>query len=789
MWPKLDSLERMQAIDPKSFVMLPFFHFDVATWRAQRDAIINCAQKLEIGPTVIVRSCAKCEDQEALEPPGFFESVMCVPLDDRSRLECAIDKVIQSYSRRLGAPADQLEHKVIVQQELVAPELCGVCHVGSFDSDYIYVDFNDDSGHTNAVTAGLRTKRVSLAPCLDKLSERWRSISNAARQVASHFERPLFIEFAVSRDGQAAIFQVRRDRRKTKSRLAEKPPASAFSCRLLTRAASRLAKLGPLSVMADWNPAEMLGFNPKPLDISLYQRLLTNGAWAEGRAAAGWQKPKDSSLMVVFGGRPYIKLATSIESLLPSGLTPDLTDRLVADRLDFLHDNPELHDKIEFRVMWSARAFDGKRVSADLVERGFSKVDVEMLLESLGSVTRNAFVQLDGWRAQDLRELEKLNAQRDVLAATNWDKIDPPSAAKILRAALRVCRRCGTQPFARQARLAFMLRYIVNYFVRESAALADQVDTWFRGINTVTRRLSDDIGRLTVGKMSRAEFDGRYGHLRPGAYDLESARYDEIVDFPAGAIPADDRVEYGVAAKPLGDCTLAALLQDIAPSYEEHRFWHTCGETFRAREEIKFRFTALLSDVLRALSRLGAISQLENSMLRQLTIEEILSVFTRSAKWFDVHKLVMPTLNRKAIESQESAALVLPELVFDTLDLFVVPTIDARPTFIGSARVEAPLKMLRSGWDEHSDQLAGRIVAIRSPDPGYDWIFGQGIAGLLTEYGGEFSHMALRCAEFGIPAAIGCGQQILEKASSAERVTLHCKAQEIWADGRRICSQ
>ena len=40
--------------------------------------------------------------------------------------------------------------------------------------------------------------------------------------------------------------------------------------------------------------------------------------------------------------------------------------------------------------------------------------------------------------------------------------------------------------------------------------------------------------------------------------------------------------------------------------------------------------------------------------------------------------------------------------------------------------------------------------------------FSHNIAGLITQYGGTNSHMAIRCAELGIPAAIGIGDKRYE---------------------------
>ena len=63
--------------------------------------------------------------------------------------------------------------------------------------------------------------------------------------------------------------------------------------------------------------------------------------------------------------------------------------------------------------------------------------------------------------------------------------------------------------------------------------------------------------------------------------------------------------------------------------------------------------------------------------------------------------------------------------------------------------------------------------------PGFDWIFAQEIGGLVTCYGGAASHMAIRCAEFGVPAAIGCGKKIYGHVSGLARVTLDAKAGRI----------
>ena len=71
------------------------------------------------------------------------------------------------------------------------------------------------------------------------------------------------------------------------------------------------------------------------------------------------------------------------------------------------------------------------------------------------------------------------------------------------------------------------------------------------------------------------------------------------------------------------------------------------------------------------------------------------------------------------------------------------------------------------------------MVVVENADPGYDWIFARAIAGLITMFGGANSHMAIRCAEFGLPAAIGCGEQLFGRVASRKVVEINCAEKRV----------
>ena len=101
-------------------------------------------------------------------------------------------------------------------------------------------------------------------------------------------------------------------------------------------------------------------------------------------------------------------------------------------------------------------------------------------------------------------------------------------------------------------------------------------------------------------------------------------------------------------------------------------------------------------------------------------------------------------------------AVELPPLLCNIIDFKVFQYPATQPNYIGSTIIRA--KCLDIVNADPKAELSGFIVMIPQADPGYDWLFGRGIVGLVTLYGGANSHMAIRAAEFGLSAVIGLGE-------------------------------
>ena len=206
-------------------------------------------------------------------------------------------------------------------------------------------------------------------------------------------------------------------------------------------------------------------------------------------------------------------------------------------------------------------------------------------------------------------------------------------------------------------------------------------------------------------------------------------------------------------------------------------------ETTKLRESFKFEFTKNLSFALELLVDVGEELGFDRAKLSHLSIESLMCV-TPSTGIADIVDLWSSQINGKFQSDIIYDYVTLPSLIFNEKDFEVIHSYTTRPNFITNSLIKGELINLDSLTDDNYDRVSGRIVLLEKADPGYDWIFSKRIAGLITRFGGAASHMAIRCAEFGIPAAIGCGETIYKELKVKYIVELNCGEKTISSVGK-----
>ena len=156
----------------------------------------------------------------------------------------------------------------------------------------------------------------------------------------------------------------------------------------------------------------------------------------------------------------YIDVRLSFNSFIPADLDEGLAGRLVDYYINRLLSEPNLHDKVEFEIVFSCYTLDLNERLERLAEAGFTKNERKAIASSLQQLTNRIVHPMDGLWKSDAAKLDILGARREKLQASN---INPLERVYWL---LEDAKRYGTLPFAGLARAGFvavqMLKSLVN---------------------------------------------------------------------------------------------------------------------------------------------------------------------------------------------------------------------------------------------------------------------------------------------------------------------------------------
>lgn len=195
-------------------------------------------------------------------------------------------------------------------------------------------------------------------------------------------------------------------------------------------------------------------------------------------------------------------------------------------------------------------------------------------------------------------------------------------------------------------------------------------------------------------------------------------------------------------------------------------------QAIEGREYAKFVFSRNLSAAMEALTEWGACHDLDRDTLADLPLEELLALRNSTPATNNSIKRLRQYADDEKKARQLAMACELPPLLTKPVDFDAFVIGADRPNFIGQSSITTECIDLSKYSAGSFPNVTDRIVLIPQADPGYDWLFGQGISGLVTLYGGANSHMAIRAAEFSLPAAIGVGEQRYRVLAQAQVLEL-----------------
>ncbi len=778
---KAETLSVLRAYDE---LHIPeFFVFSYAEWRSGQDRILR--QAAGFAPSLVaVRSSCLREDGADQSGAGAFTSKLNVSAEDPDALRAAVCSVFDSYGDI--SPGDQ----AFIQRMVPDVRVSGVImtRVPASGAPYYTVNYDDESGKTDTVTGGTGVSKtvyiVKSARESDFDSKRLSFYVSLARTVERICENDaLDLEFCQDGAGVVHLLQVRPLCTKAHWITAVDNLvhdnigfAKKFVAKRMLPATGLYGSHTILGVMPDWNPAEMIGVTPRPLAASLYRELITRDVWREARARMGYRELPPVELMVLIGGRPFIDVRASFNSFLPRQLDASTGEALIAAWLQRLDQNPHLHDKVEFEVAQTAFDFCFEQdledrcpgVLASDRRRGFAERLRWLTLECLDSGP-------DGTLSNAFAAIEELRRRQSGVPLPRRDQLSPDDHCGILsfvEMLLDECRKYGTLPFSVIARHAFIAESLLKTAVRRGALEPERLAAFKNSIQTVAGEMAHAVRAVSQGNMTPQLFMERYGHLRPGSYDILSPRYVDRIGFwgnaPSAFEPEISSFAFTASERhALTKLLLEAKFTGVSVEHVERY----ARLAIAGRENAKFVFSRHLSDILEYLGAWGFGLGLSDDALSFLSVQDILSGNMQTILCDErEHYAHLSSRGRTLFDLARS--LKLGYIIRSERDVSVVPQHRSAPNFVGNVDIEKKVAVLSATG--HCDvELTDCIVCIENADPGFDWIFTRNIAGLVTMFGGVNSHMAIRCAEYGLPAAIGIGEQLFMQISAAPRCRLN----------------
>ena len=750
------------------------YYFKVLDYKNNRKKFISLIQK-RFKSLIAIRSSNKFEDSTKSSNAGKFVSVLNIDSQNVYELEKNIEKVIKSY-RNFFHP----ENQVLIQEMVNNVKISGVCTTCDLENYYPSYQINYFIGKdTSAVTSGKpNTQKITFLDNNLYLipDKKFRKLIYIVRQIKTKiYNKHIDVEFAINKKNKIIILQVRPLIQYKTSKISH--DTAKFAMTSLGKKISRLNKKNYnllrkesfYSVMSDWNPAEMIGLKPKPLALSLYKELITNKVWAQSRFEYGYKDLRSHQLMNTFLGTPYIDLRVDFNSWIPKDLPHNISKKLVNYYLKIFKNNKEFHDKIEFKIIFSCYTLDTKKKIKVLLKHGFTKKELAVIISSLKKITRITFGKL----SSEINLINKLIDRQKKIKKFGDDYI-----AKIYWL-IEDCKKFGTLPFSGLARCGFVSVEILDSLLNKKIITLRDKENFMKSIETITSQIQKDYSK------EKKVFLSKYGHLRPNTYEINSLNYKDGYDIYFKKQSHKNKIirnkKYSFKFSTNQVKKIKSFLKNEKFNFTFDQFEYFLKKSIQLREYSKFIFTKNIDLLFNNLKLFAKKFGLKETDLTYLKISKILDMNYNYTTFKNIPDLKKDILNNK-IEYDYNNLLKMPEVLLGKKDLFFNKE-KSNSNFIGTSTAFGKTMYLNKFKPNIN---YNRIVCINNADPGFDFIFTKKISGLITKFGGVNSHMAIRCAELGIPAVIGVGENLFNQIIKSPLATIDCQRKNIILNGKYI---
>jgi phosphohistidine swiveling domain-containing protein len=749
------SLKLKKSLIPKIYII------KFSDYKIKKNEILKNIKNKFLNSKIAIRSSFDNEDTEKKSNAGKYKSFLNI---DSSNIKNIDSKIIQLI--KLKKIFKKKEH-FFVQKMTNNVSFSGVVLTRNLEDYSRCININYYNGNnTEAVTSGkfktktliyIENKKYPIPVKFEKLYLSIKEIIKFTKCI------DLDIEFAVGKNNKIYILQVR------KLIVPKKNKQNYYNSNIhLNRLEKKINKLKAkhhdllgnttfFGNMPDWNPAEIIGTKPRPLALSLYQELITDHIWSKNRVDYGYRDLSQFHLMTTFFGSPYIDVRIDFNSWLPSNINNNISKKIINYYLKKFSSKKSVHDKIEFEILFTCATFSTYERIKKKLKKILNQKEINTFYNSLKQININALEQ----KNKDIKLIEELKNRQIIIQKSKLYEIDK------IYWLIEDCKKYGTLPFAGLARSAFIAIELLNSLKEKNIISQNEKSNFLTNIKTITSEMKNDLINL-----KKNDFINKYGHLRPGTYDINSKNYAQGFKKYFNKI---SNYEKNTSKKIDFTKKIQKPLKKLGIYKNTNDFLKFIDDAIKQREYSKFIFTKSIDLIFKNLTNFGKKYNISNEDLSYVKIQKILDMYFNLSNYPTISNLKRHIKENKK-EYLENKIINLPDVIKSPRDLYVRIKESEKINFISNKNVIAKVIV----YDKNKvDNKYNGIVCIENADPGYDFLFNKKIKGLITKYGGLNSHMSIRCSELNLPALIGVGEKNFNDITKYKMLKIDCISKKI----------
>ena len=778
---KSQNLEILINFKLRKSVIPNFISFTVEQWHNNKDLIIRQVC-FKLKKKISIRSSYILEDNQFSSMAGEFEGFSDLKNNSKNIIKFT-KKLINQYKKKSKNKKYYFQSEILFQNYIGNPLISGVVTNKCLKdgTDYYVINYDDETKNTNSVTSGgeksTRVLNIYKNNTIGIRSSNFKKIVDAVKEIENKIpSTPVDIEFAINKENIVNIFQIRPISTFRKWKFVSSQKFKNYlkiNQKKFIKILNKNKYYGDLPIfglMPDWNPAEMIGYQPNQLSYSLYEEVITEKSWSLARNQMGY-KNVNQPLMYSFAGKPYIDTRLSYNSLIPLEINNKIRNKLIYHWSQTLLNKPYLHDKIEFEIIDGS--FDANLEKK--IKEKYKFLSSNEKIQYFKILKKFTYDQIIDFEENFLLlddKLKLLESERIKFIKKFINNKKILNKKTIINFVSKI-KKLGTIPFSIYARHAFIAKKFLNSLVTKKIISIKTYSKLLNSVGTIAHKYIELEKKSHKNNYYKTKFLNYFFHLRPGTYNINVSRYKnkiseyEINDKDKEKIFSGHLSNFKLSNKEY--FRLKNFLKKNDFQFLPERLINYCLISIKMRENSKFIFTRSLSDLIEIIKNIGSINKIPKNNLSKLTYRQILTLNQKNRKSF--LNVIKKNERKNFIDNK----IKLPYLITTKDDFFISSILLSKPNFITKKVVKGTLSKIKS----KKNKVSNMIVLLENADPGFDWIFSQKIKGLITKYGGVNSHMSIRCEELNIPAAIGIGDDNFNDIKDLSNIILNCKNEQI----------